>query len=207
MACPLTLQVPPQRLDPIGKDAAGNTYYHTADDRLWMQRPVPEASSSPADSTVPIRRPKTLLGLQAGPRDKSKKGTVTGVVRFKLRKDPKTGAFEQVATGGGDDAASDAGGSVKGEGDEGDEAVRGKPEQEEERELEEWEREYWRERIRAETTPGFVEWEAVSPRGVVFWQDLMLTLSLPPRRSASTWTIGDLSPTALPTARTATRSS
>ncbi|GAA5966943.1 hypothetical protein JCM8115_006216 [Rhodotorula mucilaginosa] len=144
------------RLDPIGKDAAGNTYYHTADDRLWMQRPVPEASSSPADSTTPVRRPKTLLGLQAGPRDKSKKGTVTGVVRFKLRKDPKTGAFEQVA-----DAASDAGGSVKGDGDEGEEAVKNEPEQEEERELEEWEREYWQERVRAETTPGFVEWEAV----------------------------------------------
>lgn len=173
-----------------------------------MQRPVPEASSSPADSTIPVRRPKTLLGLQAGPRDKSKKGTVTGVVRFKLRKDPKTGAFEQVATGGGDDAASDAGGSLKGEGDEGEEAVRGKPtEQEEERELEEWEREYWRERIRAETTPGFVEWEAVSPRGVVVCQDQLLTRLFLPRRSASTWTTGDLPPTALPTARTATRSS
>lgn len=206
---PLTLVSPPQRLDPIGKDAAGNTYYHTADDRLWMQRPVP-AASSPADPTTPVHLPKTLLGLRAGPRDKSKKGTVTGVVRFKLRKDPKTGAFEQVA--GGDDAASDAGGSVKGEGDDGEEAAgvqagENAPEQEQ-RELEEWEREYWRERIRAETTPGFVEWEAV---GLGFFRCFPIdACDLPDSstcRSASIWTTGDLSPIALPTARTVTKSS
>lgn len=140
-----------QRLDPIGKDGEGNTYYHTADDRLWVQRPVPEANAA-QPASQPIRRPKTLLGLRAGPRDKSKKGTITGVMRFKLRKNAKTGDYEQV----------DEGAAAEVSGDEADvdeapvrtDADRG--------ELEEWEREYWEERLRAETTPGFVEWEAVS---------------------------------------------
>jgi hypothetical protein len=44
----------------------------------------------------PIKKPKNLLGLRAGPRDKSKKGTVTGTVRFKLTRDPKTGEFKQI---------------------------------------------------------------------------------------------------------------
>ncbi|GAA6046433.1 hypothetical protein NBRC10513_001388 [Rhodotorula toruloides] len=173
------------RLDPIGTDSEGNKYFHTADDRLWIQRDPPAADpSNPSDQ--PVRKPRTLLGLRAGPRDKSKKGTVTGVVRFKLKKNAETGAFEQVAEDeeagpssgvkgeeGDEDVkmgtsgpASDA---VKGEDDEGSNL--GSPalssskkladEPVVEQEMPSWEKQYWEERQRAENTPGFVEWEAV----------------------------------------------
>ncbi|GAA5853386.1 hypothetical protein JCM8547_002436 [Rhodosporidiobolus lusitaniae] len=160
------------RLDPIGLDAAGNKYYHLADDRLWVQRTPPASNpSQPADAGVAehqaavgalengphgqqgIKKPKTLLGLKAGPRDKSKKGTVTGTVRVKLKKDKATGRYLQVAEEG-DLAAAAA--------TEGGEEEDVKPEREEEEvEMPVWEREYWEERARAENTPGFVEWEAV----------------------------------------------
>ncbi|GAA6012011.1 hypothetical protein JCM8202_004229 [Rhodotorula sphaerocarpa] len=149
------------RLDPIGKDADGNQYYHTADDRLWMQRPVPPSNAA-QPSGQPLRRPRTLLGLQAGPRDKSKKGTVTGVMRFKLRKNPKTGDFEQDP---GDDEEVEGDEGAKGEEGEADEAegvkTGMKSTEEQDAEIQEWEREYWEERVRADNTPGFVEWEAV----------------------------------------------
>lgn len=152
---------PAQRLDPIGKDADGNQYYHTADDRLWMQRPVPPSNAA-QPSGQPLRRPRTLLGLQAGPRDKSKKGTVTGVMRFKLRKNPKTGDFEQDP---GDDEEVEGDEGAKGEEGEADEAegvkTGMKSAEEQDAEMQEWEREYWEERVRADNTPGFVEWEAV----------------------------------------------
>lgn len=158
-----------QRLDPHCVDAEGNRYFHTADDRLWVQRPPPPPSAEQPEGQTQIKRPRTLLGLKAGPRDKSKKGTVTGVMRVKLRKDPTTGTFEQVdedddgapvASGSGvkveDAPASDA--VVKGE--EGEEEPTAAA-VEEEVELPEWEQKYWQERLRCETTPGFVEWEAV----------------------------------------------
>ncbi|GJN91885.1 hypothetical protein Rhopal_004910-T1 [Rhodotorula paludigena] len=157
------------RLDPHCVDAEGNRYFHTADDRLWVQRPPPPPSAEQPEGQAQIKRPRTLLGLKAGPRDKSKKGTVTGVMRVKLRKDPTTGTFEQVdeddegapvASGSGvkveDAPASDA--VVKGE--EGDEEPTAAA-VEEEVELPEWEQKYWEERLRCETTPGFVEWEAL----------------------------------------------
>jgi hypothetical protein len=147
--------------------------------------------------------------LRAGPRDKSKKGTVTGTVRFKLRRDPKTGEFKQVREDEGDSIGVGAfGGKRKqkdededfndGEGggsstsrpidqktvedDEEDlfaeleenERIKKMEEREaiekqkrdrkedEERELMDWEKEMWAERWRAENTPGFSEWEAVS---------------------------------------------
>lgn len=178
-------QLTKQRLDPIGTDSEGNKYFHTADDRLWIQRDPPAADpSNPSDQ--PVRKPRTLLGLRAGPRDKSKKGTVTGVVRFKLKKNAETGAFEQVAedeeagpsTGvKGEDGDEDvkmglsgpASDAVKGEEDEGSNL--GSPalssskkladEPAVEQEMPSWEKQYWEERQRADNTPGFVEWEAV----------------------------------------------
>ncbi|GAA6025964.1 hypothetical protein JCM11491_002961 [Sporobolomyces phaffii] len=106
------------RLDPIGLDHAQNYYYHLSDDRLWVQRPVPTADEARAlgcpDAPDPVTRPKSLLGLRAGPRDKSKKGTVTGTVRFKLRRDPKTGEFKQVRDD--DDAAGPGAGAGAGAG-------------------------------------------------------------------------------------------
>lgn len=150
-----------QRLDPLGLDKDGNKYYHLADDRLWIQRRAPgtgsEASPPLADGQYgqqAIKKPKTLLGLRAGPRDKSKKGTVTGTIRVKLKKDKATGKFTQVA-----DDEQDV---QVGEGDEDDEEKIVVPEREiEEVEMPVWEKEYWEERARAENTPGFVEWEAV----------------------------------------------
>lgn len=149
-----------QRLDPLGLDKDGNKYYHLADDRLWIQRRAPSASSpSGADSPAldegqygqqAIKKPKTLLGLRAGPRDKSKKGTVTGTIRVKLKKDKVTGKYLQVT----EDEPENEGGE--------DEEEKVHPEREvEEVEMPVWEREYWEERQRAENTPGFVEWEAV----------------------------------------------
>ncbi|GAA5915308.1 uncharacterized protein JCM6883_002393 [Sporobolomyces salmoneus] len=89
-----------QRLEPIGLDSSQNYYYHLSDDRLWIQRPVPSLEQAREmgcpEMEEPIKKPKNLLGLRAGPRDKSKKGTVTGTVRFKLMRDPKTGEFKQV---------------------------------------------------------------------------------------------------------------
>jgi hypothetical protein len=155
-----------QRLDPLGLDKDGNKYYHLADDRLWIQRRAPSASSSSgADSPAldegqygqqAIKKPKTLLGLRAGPRDKSKKGTVTGTIRVKLKKDKVTGKYLQVTED-----------EPENEGEE-DEEEKVHPEREvEEVEMPVWEREYWEERQRAENTPGFVEWEAV--RSVPFF--------------------------------------
>ncbi|GAA5985421.1 hypothetical protein JCM5350_007760 [Sporobolomyces pararoseus] len=89
-----------QRLEPIGLDSSENYYYHLSDDRLWVQRPIPSPEQARLmgcpEPPSPIVKPKNLLGLRAGPRDKSKKGTVTGTVRFKLRRDPKTGEFKQI---------------------------------------------------------------------------------------------------------------
>ncbi|GAA5973996.1 hypothetical protein JCM11641_008203 [Rhodosporidiobolus odoratus] len=137
-----------QRLDPMGLDSEGNKYYQLADDRLWVQRPAPPPNpAQPSNQQVGIQKPKTLLGLKAGPRDKSKKGTVTGTVRVKLKKDKATGQYLQV----------DEEEHVSSEGEE-----ETKPEvQEEEVEMPLWEQEYWEERLRAETTPGFVEWQCV----------------------------------------------
>ncbi|GAA5942245.1 PHD finger domain-containing protein [Sporobolomyces koalae] len=88
------------RLDPIGLDRHQNYYYHLSDDRLWIQRPIPSVDEARAlgcpEPPEPITKPKSLLGLRAGPRDKSKKGTITGTVRFKLKRDPKTGEFRQL---------------------------------------------------------------------------------------------------------------
>ncbi|GAA5961878.1 hypothetical protein JCM3765_006418 [Sporobolomyces pararoseus] len=88
------------RLEPIGLDSQENYYYHLSDDRLWIQRPIPTLEQARElgcpEQPEPILKPKNLLGLRAGPRDKSKKGTVTGTVRFKLRRDPKTGEFKQI---------------------------------------------------------------------------------------------------------------
>lgn len=183
------------RLDPCCVDADGNKYYHTADDRLWIQRPPPGPSGTQPAGQVNVRRPRSLLGLRAGPRDKSKKGTVTGVMRFKLRKDPTTGTFVQVdendeaaaaqpvASGSGSGSGVGAGAAAGAGGDESvaaaahptSDAVKGEEEEEgtpahksaalpdvdEEVEMPAWEQLYWEERLRCETTPGFVEWEAL----------------------------------------------
>jgi len=89
-----------QRLDPTGLDRSQNYYYHLSDDRLWIQRPIPSSTEARSlgcpEAPDPITKPKSLLGLRAGPRDKSKKGTITGTVRFKLKRDPKSGEFRQV---------------------------------------------------------------------------------------------------------------
>ncbi|GAA5824562.1 hypothetical protein JCM10212_001842, partial [Sporobolomyces blumeae] len=88
------------RLDPCGLDSDNNYYYHLSDDRLWVQREVPSVDEATRRGCPPcpdpVVKPRTLLGLRAGPRDKSKKGTVTGTVRFKLKRDAKTGQFRQV---------------------------------------------------------------------------------------------------------------
>ncbi|GAA5862828.1 hypothetical protein JCM1840_002290 [Sporobolomyces johnsonii] len=221
------------RLDPIGSDSEGNKYYHLSDDRMWIQRPPPSAAAAAAAGCPPIpqpiKKPHTLLGLRAGPRDKSKKGTVTGTMRFKLKKDLTTGTFQQVdeddeaeAEADGEDAvmapppktkkddlldseADGPGGATSsnrrassaltdldddekpstsallasedakmeddGAGDlepstsaakpDGRRKRKGQAEPEEEKELAQWEKEYWEERWRAENTPGFYEWEAV----------------------------------------------
>ncbi|GAA5851593.1 hypothetical protein JCM9279_006911 [Rhodotorula babjevae] len=171
------------RLDPYCADQDGNKYFHTADSRLWTQRPPPAASAAQPSGQVAVRRPRSLLGLRAGPRDKSKKGTVTGVMRFKLRKDPTTGTFVQVdendeggpvASGSGvklddgeDAAAPPTSDAPKGaaEGDD-DEAVTpvvkaAQLPDVDDVEMPAWEQLYWEERLRCETTPGFVEWEAL----------------------------------------------
>jgi len=171
------------RLDPYCTDQDGNKYFHTADSRLWTQRPPPAASAAQPSGQVVVRRPRSLLGLRAGPRDKSKKGTVTGVMRFKLRKDPTTGTFVQV------DENDEAGPVASGSGvklDDGEDAAapptsdapKGAAEADDDEavtpvvkaaqlpdvddvEMPAWEQLYWEERLRCETTPGFVEWEAV----------------------------------------------
>ncbi|BGP45075.1 hypothetical protein JCM10450v2_000892 [Rhodotorula kratochvilovae] len=172
------------RLDPYCVDAEGNKYFHTADDRLWVQRPPPPPSAEQPAGQVAVRRPRSLLGLRAGPRDKSKKGTVTGVMRFKLRKDLATGEFVQVDE---NEEAASAGPVASGSGAKGEDgedgaaahptsdAARGEMEDDEagtpttkaaplpevDVEMPGWEQAYWEERLRAETTPGFVEWEAL----------------------------------------------
>ncbi|GAA5940969.1 hypothetical protein JCM10213_008020 [Rhodosporidiobolus nylandii] len=152
------------RLDPMGTDGEGNKYYQLADDRLWVQRPAPPPNpAQPAGATghpqVAVKKPKTLLGLKAGPRDKSKKGTVTGTVRVKLKKDKATGRYLQVDEDEQAAAAAPESEAVKGEdGEEEDHPVQLV---EEDVEMPLWEQEYWEERIRAENTPGFVEWECV----------------------------------------------
>ncbi|GAA6040772.1 hypothetical protein JCM8097_003290 [Rhodosporidiobolus ruineniae] len=160
------------RLDPIGRDASGNKYYHLADDRLWVQRPAPPpnpAQPSSADTDAgEVQKPRTLLGLKAGPRDKSKKGTVTGTVRVKLKKDKLTGQFTQVVEDEEQEHDPLASSPEKQTVDlpvqlpEDVVAAGAKREGEEEAvEMPEWEKAYWEERARVENTPGFVEWEAL----------------------------------------------
>lgn len=173
-----------------------------------------------------------MLGLRAGPRDKSKKGTVTGVVRFKLKKNAETGAFEQVAEDeegaaagpssaagvkgeeGDEDAKMAASDPVKGEDDEasnlGSPALASSKKLADEpapveQEMPSWEKQYWEERRRADNTPGFVEWEAVS--GLAALRLIARANPCVAHRSVRRSTTGALSPSALPRARTRTRSS
>ncbi|GAA6010386.1 hypothetical protein JCM10207_005203 [Rhodosporidiobolus poonsookiae] len=161
------------RLDPIGQDSDGNKYFHLADDRLWVQRPAPPPNpAQPAGAAVaPVRRPRTLLGLRAGPRDKSKKGTVTTTVRHKLKKDPETGEFVRDDEGEAKPETDAEGNEVKAEvedDDDEDEPTAAEAAaqlrvlvEQDDSPMPDWEREYWEERARAENTPGFVEWEAL----------------------------------------------
>ncbi|GAA5839636.1 hypothetical protein JCM11251_003564 [Rhodosporidiobolus azoricus] len=156
------------RLDPLGSDSEGNKYYHLADDRLWIQRTPPqpnpyqpEGEDTPAGQ-VAGKKPKTLLGLRAGPRDKSKKGTVTGTVRVKLKRDKASGRYLQVDEDDESPAVGNVDLSAEGDEEEGAAGEGAKRQTiEEDVEMPIWEKEYWEERARAENTPGFVEWEAL----------------------------------------------